>query len=319
MRVVFVTHNDLGLACLEELADLGADIGGVYTRPERAEISDQTDLAGFTEREDVPLHRVESVNTGTVKSRIAEAEPELLFVVGWSRLVDGEVLDLPSVAALGMHPAPLPRGRGRAPIAWSLLKGLEETALSMFHLAAAADAGDLVGQKPIPIEIEDDAASLYAKVVEAGRSLIRASYPRFEAGEVPRTPQDESAATWWPRRAPHHGLIDWTAPPEEVYDWIRGQTRPYPGAFSYIGDRRVTVWAANPPTDERAFVAPGEIASRDGDVLAVGAWEGVLELTELQVGDDDPIPAGALVTDYGFDVGDSFENARDRLDRTEGA
>jgi methionyl-tRNA formyltransferase len=318
MRVVFVTHNDLGLACLEELSDLGADVRAVYTRPEREEISDQTDLAGFTEREGVPLHRVESVNTDEVKSEIAAAEPELLFVVGWSRLVDSEVIALPSVAALGMHPAPLPRGRGRAPIAWSLIRGLEETALSMFHLAEEADAGDLVGQEPIPIEAEDDAASLYAKVVEAGRELIRTAYPRFAAGEIPRTPQDESAATWWPKRVPHHGLIDWTAPPEEVYDWIRGQTRPYPGAFSSIGGRRVTVWGANPPTGERAFVAPGELAYRDGDVLGVGAWEGVVELTELQVGDDDPVPAGALVTEYGFEVGDSFENARDRLARKEG-
>lgn len=313
MRVVFVTHNELGLACLEELADLGADIRSVYTRPEREEIADQTDLEAFADSRGVPLHRVESVNTDAVKDEIAGFDPELLFVVGWSRLVDGEVLDLPSVAALGMHPAPLPRGRGRAPLAWSIIRGLDETALSLFHLVEEADAGDLVGQEPLPIDAEDDAASLYTKMVEAGRTLIRTHYPEFEAGEVPRTPQDDSRATWWPKRDPHHGLIDWTRMPGEVYDWIRGQTRPYPGAFSYLGDRKVTVWAADPPGDEPAFVAPGEIAYRDGDALGVGAWEGVVELTEVQVGEDDPIPAGALLDRYGFEVGDTFENARDRL------
>jgi methionyl-tRNA formyltransferase len=313
MRVVFVTHNELGLACLEELADLGADLRAVYTRPEREEIADQTDLAAFADGRDVPLHRVESVNTDAVKTELNEYDPELLFVVGWSRLVDREVLEVPSVAALGMHPAPLPRGRGRAPLAWSIIRGLDETALSLFHLVEAADAGDLVGREPLPIDVEDDAGSLYGKMVAAGRTLIRSHYPEFESGEVPRTPQDDSAATWWPKREPHHGLIDWTRTPGEVYDWIRGQTRPYPGAFSYLDGRKVTVWAANPPDGDTAFVAPGEIAYREGDALGVGAWEGVVELTELGVGDDAPVPAGTLLDEYGFETGDTFENARDRL------
>ncbi len=84
----------------------------------------------------------------------------------------------------------------RAPIAWSLIKGLDQTALSLFHLVEEADAGDLVGQEPIKITNDDDAAALYNKVVEAGKVLIRDYYPAFESGMVPRTPQDESQATW---------------------------------------------------------------------------------------------------------------------------
>lgn len=313
MRVVFVTHNDLGLACLEELADLGADLRAVFTRPRREEIADQTDLAAFAEEENVPLYETESVNDESVRARIADCDPDLLFVVGWSRLVERSVLDVPSVAALGMHPAPLPRGRGRAPIAWSLIEGLDETALSFFHLVEEADAGDLVGQRPIDIEREDDAATLYAKVVEAGRELIRSYYPRFEEGEMPRTPQDDDAATWWPKRTPDHGLVDWNQSPETLYDWIRGQSHPYPGAFSFLGDRRVTIWAANPPDGETAFCRPGELLYRDGDLLGVGAWEGRIELTRLQVGDGDEIPAGKLVERDGVELGDRFENARDRL------
>ncbi|WP_276282380.1 methionyl-tRNA formyltransferase [Halorussus caseinilyticus] len=312
MRVVFVTHNDLGLACLEELDALGADIRGIFTRPRREDIADQTDLAAFADDRGVPLHETESVNDDPSRGRIADCDPDLLFVVGWSRLVKQEVLDIPEVAALGMHPAPLPRGRGRAPIAWSLVKGLDRTALSFFHLVEEADAGDLVGQHPIEIDREDDAATLYEKVVAAGRDLIRTYYPQFEDGAVPRRPQDDDAATWWPKRTPDHGLVDWTRPPGEVYDWIRGQTHPYPGAFSFVNDHRVTIWAANPPDDESAFCRPGEILHREGDTLAVGAWEGSVELTRLQVGDGDEIPAGELVERFDVEVGDRFENARDR-------
>lgn len=314
MRVVFVTHNELGLACLEELADLGADVRGIFTRPQTDGLADQTELTAFSARHDIPLHEVESVNRAATKDRIAAYDPQLLFVIGWSRLVDEDVIELSSVATLGMHPAPLPRGRGRAPIAWNLIKGLERTQLSFFHLVEAADAGDLVGQEPIEIELEDDAAALYEKVVDAGRELIRTYYPQFERGAVPRTPQDEAEATWWPKRRPHHGLIEWTRPPMAVYNWIRGQSHPYPGAFSYLNDRRITVWAANPPAPaERAFARPGEIQYRDGDALGVGVWEGTIELTRVQPDGGDEQPASALLDGNDVELGDRFENARDRL------
>lgn len=310
MDVVFVSHNDLGHACLEELDALGADIQAILTRPTDTDIADQTDFSSVATATGADYHEVESVNTDAIVETIAAYDPDLLFVVGWSRLVEQRVLDIPNVAALGMHPAPLPRGRGRAPIAWSLIEGLEATALSLFHLVEEADAGDLVGQRPIDISVDDDAASLYATVVDAGRELIREYYPRFEAGAVPRVPQDDARATWWPKRVPKHGLIDWRQSPQTVYDWIRGQSHPYPGAYSYLEGRRVTVWEANPPTDDRVFTEPGALRGRDGDVLRVGVWEGEVELTQLQIDDGPEIPAGELLDREWITVGDVFAPAR---------
>lgn len=307
MNAVTITHNELGIACLEELADLDVTVSAIYTRPEQADISDQTDLDGAAERYDVPIHHVETVNTDRVVAQLDAYDPDLLFVVGWSQLVERRVLDVASVAALGMHPAPLPRGRGRAPIAWSLIKGLEETALSLFHLVEDADAGDLVDQEPIDIEVTDDVESLYAKVVAAGRRLIRSNYRAFETGDVPRNPQADRNATWWPKREPKHGIVDWTQSPEAVYNWIRGQSRPYPGAFSVLDGRNVTLWAANPPDCGRRLVTPGEIVSTTDDAIEVGAWEGVVEITELQVGSDEPIAGPKLLSAYDIELGDSFQ------------
>ncbi|WP_254545893.1 methionyl-tRNA formyltransferase [Halomarina pelagica] len=309
MRVVFLTNDEVGLACLDELIDLGADVRGVFTRPSA---DAAVDLPSFADRHDVPLYEV-SVDAPEPRSRIDGCDPELLFAVGWSRLVDETILELASVAALGVHPAPLPRGRGHDPVAWSLIKGLEETALSLFHLAEDPTAGDLVGQRSIEIEPTDDAAALREKVVEAARASIRAHYPAFERGEVPRTPQDEDEATWWPKRDPRHGLVDWTRSPGEVHDWIRGLSRPHAGAFSYLHGRRVTLWAADPPSDERVFCAPGELLYRDGGALGVGAWEGVVELARVQVDGEDERPAATLLDREGVSFGDRFEAARDRL------
>jgi len=96
-----------------------------------------------------------------------------------------------------------------------------------------------------------------------------------------------------------------------VYNWIRGQTHPYPGAFSFLDGRKVTIWAARPPTGEPVFGLPGSIDYREGDALEIHVWEGILEVTRLQVGDDEEIPAGTLLKGYDVSVGDRFENLRD--------
>lgn len=313
MRTVFVSQNDFGLSCLKELLNVGGDVHRVITKPTDTDISDQAAFESLCRSEAIPMTETTSVNDPEVVDQIRDCDPELLFVIGWSELVTETVLNVPSVAALGMHPAPLPRGRGRAPLAWSLIKGLDETALTLFHLVEEADAGDIVAQKPMPIAMEDDAGSMYDKMVETGREMIREYHPQFEEGAAPRTSQNDDEATWWPRRRPEHGLIDWNQSPRDVYNWIRGQTRPYPGAFSYIDNKKVTVWQASSPDTGRAFAQPGEIMYCNGDALGVGVWEGVIELTELQVGDDHPISGGVLLEQYEFELGDTFQNARSRI------
>ncbi|UVE49756.1 methionyl-tRNA formyltransferase [Haloferax larsenii] len=313
MRAVFVTHNDIGRTCLEELIQCGADVPAVYTQPKKKSLSDQISLDSFCAKHDIELHRTGSVNDPKTREQIESYDPEYLFVIGWSRLVNEDVLNIPSVTALGMHPAPLPRGRGRAPIAWSLIKGLDTTAMSFFHLVEEADAGDLVAQHEIPIEVEDDAASLYEKVRVAARDLIRATYDDLKSHDVPRIEQDDSKATWWPKRVPRHGLVDWTKTPEELYDWIRGQSHPYPGAFSYLDGTKVRLWSARPPSDDTVFAAPGEILGVTGNGVEIAAWEGSIVVDRIQVGDDEETTGAALLDSYEFEVGQRFENARDVL------
>jgi methionyl-tRNA formyltransferase len=185
----------------------------------------------------------------------------------------------------------------------------------MFHLVEEADAGAVYGRETIAIDDSDDAATLNEKINDAGESLVRECYPRIVDGTIDPTPQDETAVTWWPRRRPHHGLIDWTLSARDVFNWIRGQTRPYPGAFTYLDDTKVTIWGADPPNCERVYAKPGEILEARDQTLVVAVWEEALELETVQVSGDGEVPAAQLVEDYRFEVGDVFANARDLLIR----
>ncbi|QLH81206.1 methionyl-tRNA formyltransferase [Halosimplex pelagicum] len=312
MDIVFVTQNKLGLRCIRTLHDIGASITTIYTLPDVSYISDQVKFEDVAEETNADLRKVSSVNDPGVVEQIVADEPDFLFVVGWSRLVEQSVIDIPEIAVIGMHPTPLPRGRGRAPVAWNLIKGYDETSLSMFRLVEKADAGPVYATHEIPITRRDDASSLNEKIFDAGETLIRDHYRDIADGNLAPTPQQDSEATWWPKRDPNHGLIDWTRSAETVHNWIRGQTHPYPGAFSYLRNTKITVWKSKPPSGETVFATPGEIIDVRGDELAVAAWEEVIEIETVQLPDGPEMPAASLVREYQFEISDVFERVRDR-------
>ena len=181
-----------------------------------------------------------------------------------------------------MHPTLLPRHRGRAPIPWAILTGLARTGVTLFEIVdGTADSGSIVGQVTLDIAPDETATTLFERIAEAHVDLTRELVPRLLARTAPRIPQDPSRASSWPKRAPADGIIDWETRARYLHDWVRAQTRPYPGAFTFLGDDKVIVWGARPV--ELAEAAPaGTIVEvgPEGPVVACG--EGGLVLQEIQ-------------------------------------
>jgi len=137
------------------------------------------------------------------------------------------VLAAPRVAALNLHGSLLPAYRGRAPLNWALVNGETLTGVTFHHMTAIADAGDIVAQRPMEIEPDDTAFTLYERMVKIGVDLLLESYPGVFAGGAPRIPQDVARATTVPRRRPEDGRVAWTWPAELVDRWAeRRRLRP---------------------------------------------------------------------------------------------
>ena len=101
------------------------------------------------------------------------------------------------------------------------------------------------------------------------------------AGTATRTAQDARRASSWPKRVPDDGIIDWETRAPYLYDWVRAQTRPYPGAFTFLGDEKVVVWRARPVEVETTEAAGTVVAALpDGPVVACG--DGALLLEEIE-------------------------------------
>jgi len=213
---------------------------------------------------------------------LREHRPDWLFVVGLSQLVPANVRDLAGAGAVGFHPTLLPEGRGRAPVAWTIL--LQRPAASnLFFLTDEPDSGDMIDQRPVPVLPDDYAADLIGRTNMVLEQQCADLSPAFASGHVPRCPQDHSKATFYPRRRPEDGQIDWTRPVEDIYRLIRAVSHPYPGAFTSCEGRKIITWRARPATGPESNAQPGTITAVIAGHPTIQTGSGLLELTEIEM------------------------------------
>jgi methionyl-tRNA formyltransferase len=286
MRTVWVSFDMIGRDCLEAAAEAGADIVGVVTLPGPVDPNraGQCSFEDVAARHGAALVETTDVNSEATLAAVRALEPELIFVVGWSQLVREPFIALAAEGVFGMHPTLLPQHRGRAPIPWAILTGLARTGVTLFEIVdATADSGAIVGQTVVEIDPDETATTLFERIADAHVELIREYVPRLLARAAPRVAQDPRRASTWPKRSPADGIIDWETRAPYLYDWVRAQTRPYPGAFTFLGDEKIVVWRASPVDLEEGAPAGTIVATRpEGPVVACG--EGALVLEEVETG-----------------------------------
>ncbi len=284
LRVLAFAYHDMGVVCLQELADQGAQLLAVVThRDDPGEAVWFASVVDWATARRIPVHAPEDPNTPEFVGRMRTLQPDLLLSFYYRRLLAPALLAVPRLGALNLHGSLLPKYRGRAPLNWVLVRGETETGVTLHYMDARADHGDIVGRRAVPITVEDTALSLWRKLTAAGRALLAEEYPRIAAGCAARTPQDHAAATTFGRRSPADGLVDWERPARDIYNLIRAVTHPFPGAFTHCGERRVFLWKARPPTGEATAAPAGSLLGPGkGEGLRVAAGDGVLELLRVQ-------------------------------------
>jgi methionyl-tRNA formyltransferase len=230
----------------------------------------------------VPVLTPSSPNTPEVAAALAALTPDLFVSVWYRRLLAPALLRLPRLAAVNLHGSLLPAYRGRAPVNWVLVNGESRTGVTLHHMTADPDAGDIIAQAPIDIAREDTAAALYDRIVSVGVQLLLDAYEAVIAGTAARVPQDESQASCYGRRGPEDGRIEWTWPAARIANMIRAVTHPFPGAFAGDGAERLHLWAGM-RIDGPAPSRPGVLVDiRPGQGITVGTGDGMVLLTRVQ-------------------------------------
>lgn len=290
MRIAFLGTVEFSRRCLAEVLACGGDVAAVLTLPREAASfnADWADLAPVAATHGVPCHRIRNINDPETVELLRSLAPDVLFVFGWSQLVSHAVLELTRLGAVGTHPALLPRGRGRHPLTWALVEGLAESGLTFFYLDEGADSGDILWQRAFPIDLEDDAAALYAKICDLACVAVREFLPQLENGTAPRQAQDKALATYWRKRNDDDRVIHWEAATMTTYNLIRGLAPPYVGATTTWGVTHLVVRCARlngaplPPANEA--LPPGTVLARRGNELDVRTGDGQVTLVDVDAG-----------------------------------
>ena len=268
-RVLFLGSKPVGLRCLRALhASDDVSLVGAVTIDDRADVrSAHQDIVAFCREANVRLH--EPATRADLPGIIRELAPDLCIVVGWYWLLPRELLESVPRGFVGLHFSALPKYRGSSPLVWALINGEREIGISLFALADDMDAGDIWGQALLPVGEGEYVGTVLARLEDAAVTLLQATLPTLDAASARPTPQVHADATFCALRRPEDGLISWDWPATRVFDFIRAQSRPYPGAFSYLGTERVTIWRVSRFAHDY-HGAPGQVVRNpDGGQMVV--------------------------------------------------
>jgi methionyl-tRNA formyltransferase len=239
--VVFA-YSEVGLRCLQVLREQGVEVPLLFTHSDDPKESQWFgSVAQLAAKQGIRAVTPDDPNTPEWIAQGRSVAPDFLFSFYYRHMLGKDWLALPARGALNMHGSLLPRYRGRAPVHWAIINGETETGASLHYMLEKPDAGALVDQQAVPILIDEDALAVSRKVAEAAAVVLGRSLPRLIAGSAAATPLDLSRGSYFGRRRPEDGRIDWRRGARAVHDLVRAVAPPFPGAFSDIAGVRAFV------------------------------------------------------------------------------
>jgi methionyl-tRNA formyltransferase len=300
--VVCVGANEESGVALDGLYAAGARVTGLVTLPRHKpnSVCDYVDLTPWCKARSIPVIETTNINdSGTIQS-ILDLAPDFIFTLGWSQLFQDQLLSTPTSYVVGSHPSPLPMGRGRAPVPWTILEGQVRSAVSLFRMDAGVDSGDILQQRWFDIPDRVYAAGLYEIVATSLSEAFCALYHQLSNGTVRPIAQDESKATYRPKRTPEDGAIDFNRSAIEIDRLIRAVSHPYPGAFCSYRTKALWIWHVDPGPEGGCTGSPGEILQRKDGRLLVQCGQGQLWVSNFTC-NGEPVQAST------FQVGSQLE------------
>ncbi len=270
MKAVVLAYHNIGCIGIRSLLSHGIDIQAVFTHaddPGEAIWFDS--VAELAAAHHIPVYAPEDINHSLWVQRIRETGADILFSFYYRHLVGKEILDIPPAGCLNLHGSLLPRYRGRCPVNWVLINDEKETGVTLHYMTPRPDDGDIIGQRRVGIGEDDTALSLYAKMGVAAGELLDRCLPQIKEERVERVPQDPSKASYFRGRRPRDGEIDWRQNASAVANLVRAVTRPYPGAFSFLGNRKCILWQVRLAATF-ADARPGNVLATDPLTIACG-------------------------------------------------
>jgi methionyl-tRNA formyltransferase len=308
-RIVFMGTPQVAAATLDRLVQGPDPLVGVVTQPDRPSGRGQqtapSPVRKTAEAHNIPVIAAEKIRTPEFLQALKQWQPDIIVVVAYGRILPKTILELPPQGCLNVHYSLLPKYRGAAPAAWTIINGESEGGVSTMKLVEKMDAGAIYLQQAIALASDETTGSLQAKLTPIGARLLLETLRQLKAGSLISQAQDESAATLAPILKKEDGLIDWNKSAMEIERRVRGLD-PWPGSFTHVGDKLLKIHRAKIISTQRAG-KPGEVIRADGGGFWIATAAGVIELNEVQMENKKRLAGREFIKGARIKLGERFQ------------
>lgn len=308
MKIVFMGTPEFAVPCLQKLIDCGHDVTGVFTQPDKPQgrkmILTPPPVKQLAVEKGIPVYQPTRMKDGTALEMLKEADPELVIVVAYGKILPKEILEFPKYGCINIHASLLPELRGAAPIQWSVINGFEKTGVTSMLMDEGLDTGDMLIKGEIEIGENDTAGEMHDKLSALGADILEETINLLLKNELKPEKQDHDKFTYAPMLSKELSPIDWNLTAREVHNKIRGLC-PWPSASAVLNGKKVKIHKSVLSGCKGG--TSGEIIE-SGKRLVVSCGDGkCIEILNLQAEGKKAMSAADFMRGNPLEVGDKFE------------
>lgn len=288
MRIVFMGTPLAAVPSLEKIISDEHEVVAVWTQPDRpagrGNRLKMPPVKEFALENNLPVHQPAKIKTAESLELFKSHEADIVVVVAYGRILPESYLNAFPNGAVNVHFSLLPKYRGAAPVNWAIVNGENETGITTMKMDVGLDTGDILLQSRTPIDAEENAIDLMARLSFDGANLLSETLKNFS--EIDAKKQNDAEASYAPVMVKEEGRINWESRAATINNHIRG-FQPFPTSFTTFNDKKITVWKSQ-EIQSTAFevksLSFGQILEARGDefIVACGS-ETALKILELQI------------------------------------
>ncbi|MCR4417415.1 MAG: methionyl-tRNA formyltransferase [Ignavibacteria bacterium] len=282
MKIIFFGTPEFAIPSLNALLENGYEISAVVTVPDKEKgrglKPEPSPVKKFALSKNLKVLQPEKLKDENFFHQLKEINPDLGIVVAY-RILPKEVYTLPKFGTFNLHASLLPKYRGAAPIQWALINGEKVTGVTTFFLQEKVDTGNIILQREVLIDDEDNFQTLHDKLAQIGAELVIETVKLIENGSYNLKVQDDSKATRAPKITKEICLINWHQRAQQIHNLVRGLS-PIPAAFTYLGNKLIKIYKTK-LTNENSDAEAGVIEVRIDEIL-VNTSDYKISILELQ-------------------------------------
>ena len=233
MKLGILTSGNLGKDTLEKII-LNFNVVFVLTD------SNSQGILSLCEENKIPYFKGNPRNSKGYDF-IKKIEVDIIVSINYLFLIEKDIIQHSKQLTFNIHGSLLPKYRGRTPHVWSIINNEKETGITAHVIDEGCDTGDIISQIKIPINEIETGAEILNKFKLEYYNLILGIFKKLNSGKLELIKQDEQLATYFGKRIPEDGRINWNWQKDRIKNWVRAQAYPYPGAFSYVNNQKLII------------------------------------------------------------------------------